>query len=93
MSLDELEARIAELREKEQLAAIRPDLDGHAVMAQLGIPPGPLVGRALSYLLERRLDDGPHTEEEAKALLDAWWAEQPESGKGTGSDELAGETG
>ena len=77
--MDELEARIAELREKEELASIRPDLDGREVMAHLGLPPGPLVGRALAYLLEQRLEEGPHSPEEAMRLLDEWWARQPES--------------
>ena len=43
---DELEARIAHLAEQEELASVRPDLDGSAIMAALGIEPGPLVGRA-----------------------------------------------
>lgn len=80
--MDELEARIAELRQREELAAIRPDLDGKAVMAHLGIKPGPLVGRALAYLLELRLEEGPHSSEEATRLLDAWWEQQPESRQG-----------
>ena len=53
--MDELEARIAELREKEELASIRPDLDGREVMDHLGLAPSPLVGRALTHLLELRL--------------------------------------
>jgi poly(A) polymerase len=77
--MDELERRIAELRAKEELAAIRPDLDGNEVMAHLGIKPGPLVGRALAFLLEARLDAGPRSREEALRLLDEWWANQPES--------------
>lgn len=77
--MDELETRVAELRQSEELAAIRPDLDGKEVMAHLGIKPGPLVGRALAYLLELRLEEGPHPREEAYRLLDEWWAEQPES--------------
>jgi poly(A) polymerase len=72
--MDELEARIAELAEEEELAAIRPDLDGHAVMAHLGVPPGPVVGQALDFLLELRLDEGPLGEAEAYRRLDAWWA-------------------
>jgi poly(A) polymerase len=72
--MDELEARIAELAEDEELAAIRPDLDGHAVMAHLGVPSGPVVGQALDFLLELRLDEGPLGEEEAYRRLDAWWA-------------------
>ena len=50
--MDELEARIAELAEQEELRSIRPDLDGNAVMAHLGIAPGPAVGEALAFLLE-----------------------------------------
>ena len=72
--MDELEARIAELREQEELRAIRPDLDGNAVMARLGIKPGPEVGEALSFLLELRLDEGPLGPDEAGRRLDEWWA-------------------
>jgi poly(A) polymerase len=74
--MDALEARIAELREREALEAIRPDLDGTTVMAHLGIGPGPVVGQALSMLLEARLEEGPLTEDEAKARLDAWYQAQ-----------------
>jgi poly(A) polymerase len=72
--MDELEARIAELREQEELAAIRPDLDGRTVMAELGVPPGPVVGEALTFLLELRLDEGPLGEAEACRRLHEWWA-------------------
>ncbi len=72
--IDELEDRIAVLAEAEALAAIRPDLDGQAVMDHLGLPPGPIVGRALKYLLDIRLDHGPMTHEEALVELDRWWA-------------------
>jgi poly(A) polymerase len=74
--MDELESRIAQLREQEELDAIRPDLDGAQVMAHLGIPPGRAVGEALSHLLELRMDEGPLGEEEAFRRLDAWWAAQ-----------------
>jgi poly(A) polymerase len=77
--MDELETRVAELRQSEELAAIRPDLDGREVMSHLGVGPGPIVGRALAFLLELRLEDGPHSYEDAIRLLDEWWAEQPES--------------
>jgi poly(A) polymerase len=69
---DELEERIARLAEDENLARIRPPLDGNQVMQRLGIPPGPLVGEALSHLLELRMDRGPIPEEEAYRLLDEW---------------------
>jgi poly(A) polymerase len=72
--MNQLEARIADLRASEELAAIRPDIDGRRVMAHLGIAPGPAVGRALAYLLELRLDEGPLGEEEALRRLDDWWA-------------------
>jgi poly(A) polymerase len=72
--MDELEARIAELAEQEELAALRPDLDGQEVMAHLGIEPGPEVGQALAFLLELRLEEGPLGRDEALARLDTWWA-------------------
>jgi poly(A) polymerase len=72
--MDELERRIAELREQEELDAIRPDLNGTQVMARLGVPPGPVVGDALKFLLELRLDEGPLGEELAGRRLDEWWA-------------------
>ena len=72
--MDELEERIAALQEQEELRSIRPDLDGNQVMARLGLRPGPLVGEALAYLLELRLEEGPLGEEEAGRRLDAWWA-------------------
>jgi poly(A) polymerase len=69
---DELEERIARLEAEEELASIRPPLDGRQVMALLGIPPGPLVGKALAHLLELRLDRGPMSEDEAVQALRAW---------------------
>ncbi|WP_138416916.1 CCA tRNA nucleotidyltransferase [Sinomonas gamaensis] len=76
---DDLEHRIAELAEQEELAAIRPDLDGQQIMAILGIKPGPVVGRAYRFLLDERMENGPSSEEEARAKLLEWWAAQPES--------------
>ena len=72
--MDQLVERIAELREQEELAAIRPDLDGRAVMEHLDIPPGPEVGKALAFLLELRLEEGPLGVEEATRRLDEWWS-------------------
>jgi poly(A) polymerase len=76
--IDDLEARIAVLAEQEELASIRPDLDGRQVMDHLGVPAGPAVGQALSHLLELRLDRGPMTTAEAYRELDLWFAEQPD---------------
>ena len=72
--MDDLEAKIADLREREELAAIRPDLDGVQIMEHLVLPPGRLVGEARDFLLELRLEEGPLGEEEARRRLDAWWA-------------------
>ncbi len=71
--MDELEARITELGEQEELSRLRPDLTGHQVMELLGVGPGPVVGRALAFLMELRLDEGPLGEEEAGRRLEAWW--------------------
>ena len=75
-AMDELQARIEHLKASEEVAAIRPALDGRAIMDHLGLPPGPLVGEARSMLLETRLERGPITEDEAYALLEAWAAER-----------------
>jgi poly(A) polymerase len=77
---DELEQRIAKLAEEENLRAIRPSLNGNQVMEHLGIGPGPLVGQALAYLLELRMDRGPIPEDEAYRLLDEWYRQRREDG-------------
>ncbi|MDO9456814.1 MAG: CCA tRNA nucleotidyltransferase, partial [Nocardioides sp.] len=71
---DELEERIARLSEEEELASIRPDLDGNQIMEILGIGPGREVGEAYRHLLEVRLDQGPLDEAAATAALRAWWS-------------------
>ena len=73
--IDELEERITELAEREEIESIRPDIDGKQVMEHLGIGGGPLVGEALGHLLELRMEHGPLGEERAFAELDKWWAE------------------
>jgi len=74
---DDLEDRIAALSEQEELAAIRPDLDGEQIMQILGIRPGREVGEAYRFLLELRLDEGALGTDEATARLRAWWAARP----------------
>ncbi len=71
---DDLEDRIAELRGQEELAAIRPDLDGERIMAILGIGPSREVGEAYRFLLELRMEEGPQSPEAAEAALRAWWS-------------------
>ena len=69
---DALEVRIARLQAEEDLARVRPDLDGNAIMELLGVPPGPVVGQAWRYLKELRLDRGPLDRDEAEAELFKW---------------------
>jgi poly(A) polymerase len=75
LRMDELEVRIAELRELEDLNRLRPALDGVAVMELLEIKPGPLVGRALDFLMEIRLDEGEISVPEAQLRLREWWSD------------------
>ena len=75
--MDELEARIAELAEREDLSRLRPALDGVAVMELLDIAPSRAVGQALDFLMEIRLDEGEISEAEAATRLRAWWESQP----------------
>lgn len=79
---DDLESRVAALAEQEELAAIRPDLDGERIMELLGVRPGPVVGRAYKFLLEERMENGPQEAADAERKLIAWWQEQPESRDG-----------
>jgi poly(A) polymerase len=69
---DSLEQRIAELKTQEDLDAIRPDLDGNEIMAELGLAPGPLVGKAHKYLLGVRLERGPLPHDQVVDLLHEW---------------------
>ena len=76
-SYDSLERRIAELAEQEELAAMRPDLDGREIMRILDIPPGREVGEAYQFLLDLRLDRGPMDPAMAEEALRSWWAARP----------------
>ena len=71
---DSLEERIAEISAAEDLARVRPDLDGNAIMEILGVGPGPEVGRAWRFLKDLRLERGPLDPDDAEAALRAWWA-------------------
>lgn len=70
---DELEERIAALAEEEELASIRPELDGEQIMAILGLKPGREVGEAYRFLLEVRLDEGEVGYDIARDRLLEWW--------------------
>jgi poly(A) polymerase len=72
--MDQLEARIRELAANEELSRLRPALDGNEVMTHLGMEPGPVIGEALDFLMEVRMDEGEISKEEAFARLDEWFA-------------------
>ena len=78
---DALEARIAKLMEEEELSKIRPDLDGAQVMKLLDLKPSAAVGKALDYLLELRLENGPLGEERATEELLNWWSKENPTAK------------
>ena len=69
---DALEERIARIQAEEDLARVRPDLDGNAIMELLGVEPGPVVGRAWRHLKDVRLERGPLDRDEAEAELLRW---------------------
>lgn len=71
---DDLEERIERLSGEEELASLRPALDGNQIMALLDLPPGREVGQAYAFLMELRIERGPVEPEEAEAALRAWWA-------------------
>jgi poly(A) polymerase len=87
---DSLEARIAELGKQEELASLRPDLDGKEIMTILDIPPGPDVGRALQYLLELRIEHGPLGRDRAIQELLRWAAAEGLTGGPDGEGPAAG---
>jgi poly(A) polymerase len=70
---DQLEERIVQLMEQEELNKIRPDIDGDEIMKILGVKPSPVVGEAYNYLLELRLEHGPLGVERATQELLTWW--------------------
>jgi len=76
---DDLEARIEALLAEEELKRVRPELDGNEIGEILAIRPGPVLGRAYTFLLDVRLDEGVIGKDAARERLLAWWAEQPES--------------
>jgi poly(A) polymerase len=71
---DDLEERIERLNEEEELASLRPALDGNQIMDILGIGPGRDVGAAYRFLLDLRLEQGPMDPDDARAALLDWWA-------------------
>lgn len=73
--MDEMEERIAEVMEREELASLRPEIDGQRVMEILGVPAGPIVGAALEFLMDIRLEEGMIGEDAAIERLHRWWSE------------------
>jgi poly(A) polymerase len=71
---DDLEHRIGEIMEQEELNALRPDLSGEDIMRILDLKPSRQVGEAYEFLMELRLEEGPLGPEVAEKRLLAWWA-------------------
>ena len=71
---DDLEERVVALGQEEELAAIRPDLDGEKIMQILDLKPGREVGEAYRFLLELRLEEGPLGADTAAERLRVWHA-------------------
>lgn len=76
-AMDEMEQRVDELQEQEDLESIRPDIDGTEIMRILGVKPGPIVGRAYRHMLDYRLDHGQVDHETAVAELKRWYDGDP----------------
>jgi poly(A) polymerase len=85
--IDELETRIAELGEREELARLRAPIDGHQVMGYLGIGPGPRVGEIMDLMLEKRIDDGPYSTADAYTMVREWALSQGLPDPGAPPDE------
>lgn len=82
--LDELEERIEVLAAREEIAKLRPPIDGNEVMAYLRLEPGPLVGEIMDLLLEKRIDDGPYSVEEAYLTARQWALDKGLADPGSG---------
>lgn len=78
--MDELEERLAELRQREELGALRPEIDGVEVMDALGLPPGRDVGAALDFLMKIRLEEGLIGKDEALRRVREWWTARRSGG-------------
>ena len=74
--MDQMEQRIAELGEREDLDRLRPPVNGHRVMAHLGISPGPAVGEIMNILLQHRVENGPYPVSDALDIAQRWATEQ-----------------
>ena len=72
--MDELEIRIDELADAEELASLRAEMDGNEVIAHLGLAPGRVVGEAMKFLMEIRLDEGLVGDDEIRRRLDTWYS-------------------
>lgn len=75
-AMDEMEARVVELKKKENLESIRPDLNGADIMELLQLEPGPKVGAAYKHMLDFRMENGEVGRDVAVAELKRWWAQE-----------------
>ena len=68
--LDEMEERIREVAEKEELSKLRPPISGDEIMDMFDLEPGPSVGVIMKALYEQRINDGEVSKEEAIKLAE-----------------------
>jgi len=68
--LDEMEERIKEVAEKEELSKLRPPISGDEIMDMFDLEPGPSVGVIMKALYEQRINDGEVSKEEAIKLAE-----------------------
>jgi poly(A) polymerase len=76
--LDELERRIAEVKAKMDVAAIRSPLDGREIMELLGIPPGSVLRRIKEFLVNEILEGrlAPGDSNRARELVVQHWGQE-----------------
>ncbi len=67
-------AVLATLRQcEEDLDQPVPVLDGTAIKGLLDVAPGPVVGKAMEFLMEERFERGPVTVDEAAERVRSWY--------------------
>jgi len=74
--LDQVMARIADTNAEMNASEVHSPLDGGAVMRLLGVPPGPIVGRAKDYLVNEIIEGRLQPDDVAAAerVVVAWMA-------------------
>ena len=66
--LDEMENKIKEVLEKEEMSKLRPPITGDEIMEIFNLEPGPKVGLIMKALYEQRINEGEVSKEDAIKL-------------------------